>query len=161
VFSLFNGGTGLYCAHRLFDTGGVKSEKENFEKVYAGFFFNRKLLLFTHSILGFFSVLAYVSQLQLKGFQYSAPRGISIIFMAAPVLFPLFISAVYSHRIGTHSRLRACSFIAILTAGSVATILLYTGAFNMRPSGLTVLCIMVAQITGYTLSAKLLLNIEQ
>ena len=68
--------------------------------------FNRKALVFAHTLLGFFSALFYLSKVDLTHSPFFASSsGLSVIAIAAPAILPYVYSGVYSRAEYMYGRL--------------------------------------------------------
>lgn len=122
--------------------------------------FNRKLLVLAHVLVGFFSAVFYLSQIDLVNFPYWQSRaGLGVILIAAPALVPYIVSAVYSWRVVTHRRLGVWLFLGVLVAVSVLMGLLLSGALGIDMHGPERLFIVGTQAGIYLWAAELLLHV--
>jgi hypothetical protein len=128
--------------------------------MYERLVFNRKLLVFAHILVGFFSAVVYLSRVDLAGFPYWRSRaGLGIIFIAAPAIVPYAISAVYSWRVATHRRLGVWLFLIVLVAVSVLMGLIFSGILGIDVRGIEWLFTAAAQAGVYVWAAELLLHV--
>ena len=106
------------------------------------------------------SAVFYLSLIDLAGFPYWQSRaGLGVIFMAAPALVPVTVSAVYSWRVVTHRRLGVWLFIGVLVGVSVLMGLLFSGALGIDVHGPEWLFTVGAQAGVYVWAAELLLHV--
>jgi hypothetical protein len=128
--------------------------------MYQQLVLNRKLLVFAHVVVGFLSVVWYLSQIDFGHFPYWKSRsGLGVIFIAAPAIVPYVISAVYSWQVVTHRRLGVFLFLVVLVAGAGLMGLLLSGVLGIEVNGIQWLVTAGAQAGVYLWAAELLLHV--
>jgi hypothetical protein len=86
---------------------------------------DRKILLWAHAVMGGATLALYLYHITLPVSGTLMPgAGLSETLIAAPVLLPYVVSAVYSWRLYSapyviHNRVRLALFIVVLTVGGV------------------------------------------
>jgi hypothetical protein len=95
--------------------------------------FHRKLFLWSHAILAFFSVLAYLRQMALGplAFTFLPGYGEALLFISLPALWPYLVSAIASWQFVSERRFGLYLFLSALTASGVLSIALALGAFGV------------------------------
>jgi hypothetical protein len=123
--------------------------------------FNRKLMLLSHILLGIFTAMIYLSELDLGNFPYWQRRaGLMSLLVAAPPLLPYVISAVHSWRTATYDRLRVALFMLVLVLGSFGTGCAIVGAFGLRLDHTTLLWAFAIQALVYFFTAEFLFDVD-
>ena len=123
--------------------------------------FNRKLILLVHASAAFFTVLMYLSTLNLHRFAYwSRGAGTATLWIAAPALLPYVISAVHSWRRATYERLRVALFLFVFMLGAVGVGCAMLGAFGLPMDNSGLLWVFAFQAAVYFFSAEFLFDVD-
>jgi hypothetical protein len=123
--------------------------------------FNRKLMLLIHVLAGLFTVVIYLSEVDLGNFPYWQRRaGLMSLLLAAPPLLPYVISAVHSWRAATYNRLRVALFLLVLILGALGTGCAIVGAFGLRLDHATLLWTFAIQALVYFWAAEFLFDVD-
>jgi hypothetical protein len=123
--------------------------------------FNRRLLITSHTVLAFFSALAFLSRLNFTNYPYWRYRSaMGVLLIAAPPLVPYVLSAIHSWHALSERRIGLFLFLAVLVVGTIFGVPFMVGAFDVVIDGEMMFFALALQTMVYFAAGHVLLRGE-